>query len=69
MCNHFRGDISPLPFTCHCVLNKTNSPLMCFCQYLQSRLQHELKKVPKLQKFWNLIKKKFDKMDADAAEQ
>uniref|UniRef100_A0A673CNS9 RNA helicase aquarius n=1 Tax=Sphaeramia orbicularis TaxID=375764 RepID=A0A673CNS9_9TELE len=36
---------------------------------LPSRLQHELKKVPKLQKFWNLIKKKFDKMDADAAEQ
>ncbi|XP_019132715.2 RNA helicase aquarius isoform X1 [Larimichthys crocea] len=36
---------------------------------LPSRLQQELKKVPKLQKFWNLIKKKFDKMDADAAEQ
>uniref|UniRef100_A0A8D3DPT1 RNA helicase aquarius n=1 Tax=Scophthalmus maximus TaxID=52904 RepID=A0A8D3DPT1_SCOMX len=36
---------------------------------LPSRLQHELKKVPKLQKFWNLIKKKFDNMDADAAEQ
>uniref|UniRef100_A0A665WPG2 Uncharacterized protein n=1 Tax=Echeneis naucrates TaxID=173247 RepID=A0A665WPG2_ECHNA len=36
---------------------------------LPSRLQHELKKVPKLQKFWNLIKKKYDKMDADAAEQ
>uniref|UniRef100_A0A4W6EM52 RNA helicase aquarius n=1 Tax=Lates calcarifer TaxID=8187 RepID=A0A4W6EM52_LATCA len=36
---------------------------------IPSRLQHELKKVPKLQKFWNLIKKKFDKMDADAAEQ
>lgn len=35
----------------------------------QSRLQLELKKVPKLQKFWNLIKKKLDKMDADAAEQ
>lgn len=35
---------------------------------MQSRLQHELKKVPKMQKFWNLIKKKFDKMDADAAE-
>uniref|UniRef100_A0A665WP71 RNA helicase aquarius n=1 Tax=Echeneis naucrates TaxID=173247 RepID=A0A665WP71_ECHNA len=35
---------------------------------LPSRLQHELKKVPKLQKFWNLIKKKYDKMDADAAE-
>lgn len=38
--------------------------LSCF----QSRLQQELKKVPKLQKFWNLIKKKYDKMDADAAE-
>lgn len=36
---------------------------------LPSRLQHELGKVPKLQKFWNLIKKKFDQMDADAAEQ
>uniref|UniRef100_A0AAX7TCD2 Aquarius intron-binding spliceosomal factor n=1 Tax=Astatotilapia calliptera TaxID=8154 RepID=A0AAX7TCD2_ASTCA len=36
---------------------------------LPSRLQHELKKVPKLQKFWNLIKKKSDKMDADTAEQ
>lgn len=40
-----------------------------FLSWLQSRLQHELKKVPKLQKFWNLIKKKFDKMDAEAAEQ
>lgn len=36
---------------------------------LPARLQHELKKVPKLQKFWNLIKKKFDKLDADAAQQ
>lgn len=36
---------------------------------LPSRLQHELKKVPKLQKFWNLIKKKFDKLDPEAAEQ
>uniref|UniRef100_A0A8C9Z3V0 RNA helicase aquarius n=1 Tax=Sander lucioperca TaxID=283035 RepID=A0A8C9Z3V0_SANLU len=36
---------------------------------LPSRLQQELKKVPKLQKFWNLIKKKCDKMDADPAEQ
>uniref|UniRef100_A0A8C5CNP2 Intron-binding protein aquarius n=1 Tax=Gadus morhua TaxID=8049 RepID=A0A8C5CNP2_GADMO len=36
---------------------------------IPSRLQHELKKVPKLQKFWNLIKRKYDKMDADAAEQ
>uniref|UniRef100_A0A8C5CE19 Aquarius intron-binding spliceosomal factor n=1 Tax=Gadus morhua TaxID=8049 RepID=A0A8C5CE19_GADMO len=33
---------------------------------IPSRLQHELKKVPKLQKFWNLIKRKYDKMDADA---
>ncbi|MEQ2170628.1 hypothetical protein GOODEAATRI_002309, partial [Goodea atripinnis] len=36
---------------------------------LPSRLQQELKKVPKLQKFWNLIKKKFDKMDAEAVKQ
>ncbi|XP_007576287.1 RNA helicase aquarius [Poecilia formosa] len=36
---------------------------------LPSRLLQELKKVPKLQKFWNLIKKKFDKMDAEAVEQ
>ncbi|XP_062863448.1 RNA helicase aquarius isoform X2 [Trichomycterus rosablanca] len=36
---------------------------------LPSRLQHELKKVPKLQKFWNLIKKNFEKMDLLAAEQ
>uniref|UniRef100_A0AAQ4S0I3 RNA helicase aquarius n=1 Tax=Gasterosteus aculeatus aculeatus TaxID=481459 RepID=A0AAQ4S0I3_GASAC len=36
---------------------------------LPSRLQQELKKVPKLQKFWNLIKKKCEKMDTDAAEQ
>eukprot|EP00066_Takifugu_rubripes_P001547 XP_003962796.1 PREDICTED: intron-binding protein aquarius [Takifugu rubripes] len=35
---------------------------------LPSRLQQELKKVPKLQKFWNLIKKKYDKMDAEIAE-
>lgn len=40
-----------------------------FLSCLQSRLQQELKKVPKLQKFWNLIKKKCDKMDADPAEQ
>lgn len=39
-----------------------------FLCYLQSRLQQELKKVPKLQKFWNLIKKKYDKMDAEGAE-
>lgn len=39
-----------------------------FLWYLQTRLQQELKKVPKLQKFWNLIKKKYDKMDAEAAE-
>ncbi|XP_055013721.1 LOW QUALITY PROTEIN: RNA helicase aquarius [Boleophthalmus pectinirostris] len=36
---------------------------------LPARLQLELKKVPKLQKFWNLIKKKMEKMDPDAAEQ
>ncbi|KAL0969673.1 hypothetical protein UPYG_G00230650 [Umbra pygmaea] len=36
---------------------------------LPSRLQHELKKVPKLQKFWNLIKKNFDKLDGKALEQ
>lgn len=36
---------------------------------LQSRLQHELKKVPKLQKFWNLIKKNYDKMELKDAEQ
>ncbi|XP_072313298.1 RNA helicase aquarius isoform X2 [Eucyclogobius newberryi] len=36
---------------------------------LPARLQHELKKVPKLQKFWNLNMKKQAKMDADAAEQ
>ncbi|XP_017331417.1 RNA helicase aquarius isoform X3 [Ictalurus punctatus] len=36
---------------------------------LPSRLQHELKKVPKLQKFWNLIKKNYDKMDKKDAEQ
>ncbi|CAG10389.1 unnamed protein product [Tetraodon nigroviridis] len=35
---------------------------------LPTRLQQELKKVPKLQKFWNLIKKKYDKLDAEAAE-
>ncbi|XP_029585739.1 RNA helicase aquarius isoform X2 [Salmo trutta] len=36
---------------------------------LPSRLQHELKKVPKLQKFWNLIKKNFDKLEGKASEQ
>ncbi|XP_076834067.1 LOW QUALITY PROTEIN: RNA helicase aquarius [Brachyhypopomus gauderio] len=36
---------------------------------LPSRLQHELKKVPKLQKFWNLIKKNYEKMDPKASEQ
>lgn len=39
-----------------------------FLWYLQTRLQQELKKVPKLQKFWNLIKKKYEKLDAEAAE-
>lgn len=36
---------------------------------LPARLQQELKKVPKLQKFWNLFKKNLDKQDADAAQQ
>ncbi|XP_036448843.1 RNA helicase aquarius isoform X1 [Colossoma macropomum] len=36
---------------------------------LPSRLQQELKKVPKLQKFWNLIKKNYEKMDPKDAEQ
>uniref|UniRef100_A0A8B9KQT0 RNA helicase aquarius n=1 Tax=Astyanax mexicanus TaxID=7994 RepID=A0A8B9KQT0_ASTMX len=36
---------------------------------LPSRLQHELKKVPKLQKFWNLIKKNYEKMEPKSAEQ
>uniref|UniRef100_A0A8B9KSI8 RNA helicase aquarius n=1 Tax=Astyanax mexicanus TaxID=7994 RepID=A0A8B9KSI8_ASTMX len=35
---------------------------------LPSRLQHELKKVPKLQKFWNLIKKNYEKMEPKSAE-
>uniref|UniRef100_A0A8C1YQ74 RNA helicase aquarius n=1 Tax=Cyprinus carpio TaxID=7962 RepID=A0A8C1YQ74_CYPCA len=30
---------------------------------LPTRLQQELKKVPKLQKFWNLIKKNYEKME------
>ncbi|XP_078089396.1 RNA helicase aquarius isoform X3 [Mustelus asterias] len=36
---------------------------------LVSRLEHELKKTPKLRKFWNLIKKKEEKMDEKSAEQ
>uniref|UniRef100_A0AAR2JCJ2 RNA helicase aquarius n=1 Tax=Pygocentrus nattereri TaxID=42514 RepID=A0AAR2JCJ2_PYGNA len=36
---------------------------------LPSRLQQELKKVPKLQKFWNLIKKNYEKMNPKDAEQ
>lgn len=36
---------------------------------LQTRLQQELKKVPKLQKFWNLIKKNYEKMDPKEKEQ
>ncbi|KAK6304572.1 hypothetical protein J4Q44_G00251580 [Coregonus suidteri] len=36
---------------------------------LPSRLQHELKKVPKRQKFWNLIQRNFDKLDGKASEQ
>ncbi|MBN3298778.1 AQR helicase, partial [Amia calva] len=36
---------------------------------LPARLDHELKKTTKLQKFWNLIKKNYDKMDLKAKEQ
>uniref|UniRef100_A0A8C1CTE1 Uncharacterized protein n=1 Tax=Cyprinus carpio carpio TaxID=630221 RepID=A0A8C1CTE1_CYPCA len=36
---------------------------------LQMRLQQELKKVPKLQKFWNLIKKNYEKMEPQDMEQ
>ncbi len=36
---------------------------------IQTRLQHEVKKVPKLQKFWNLIKKNYEKMDPQDMEQ
>ncbi|RXN26155.1 intron-binding aquarius isoform X2 [Labeo rohita] len=36
---------------------------------LPMRLQQELKKVPKLQKFWNLIKKNYEKMDSQEMEQ
>ncbi|XP_067847483.1 RNA helicase aquarius [Heptranchias perlo] len=36
---------------------------------LSSRLEHELKKTPKLKKFWNLIKKKEEKMDEKSTEQ
>ncbi|MBN3326288.1 AQR helicase, partial [Atractosteus spatula] len=36
---------------------------------LPSRLEHEMKKAPKLQKFWNLIKKSYDKMDEKSKEQ
>ncbi|KPP67951.1 Intron-binding protein aquarius-like [Scleropages formosus] len=36
---------------------------------LPARLQHELKKVPKLQKFWNLIKKNYEKMDKKDSDQ
>ncbi|XP_015206361.1 RNA helicase aquarius [Lepisosteus oculatus] len=36
---------------------------------LPSRLEHEMKKAPKLQKFWNLIKKSYDKMDEKPKEQ
>lgn len=35
----------------------------------QSRLQQEMKKVPKLKKFWNLIKKNYEKLEPKAAEQ
>ncbi|XP_039598060.1 RNA helicase aquarius isoform X2 [Polypterus senegalus] len=36
---------------------------------LPARLEHELKKVPKLRKFWNLIMKNYAKLDEKAAEQ
>uniref|UniRef100_A0A671S8R6 RNA helicase aquarius n=1 Tax=Sinocyclocheilus anshuiensis TaxID=1608454 RepID=A0A671S8R6_9TELE len=36
---------------------------------LPTRLQQELKKVPKLQKFWNLIKKNYEKMEPQDTEQ
>lgn len=36
---------------------------------IQTRLQQELKKVPKLQKFWNLIKKNYEKMEPQDMEQ
>ena len=35
----------------------------------QARLELELKKTPKLRKFWNLIKKNDEKMDPEAREQ
>ncbi|KAG7466190.1 hypothetical protein MATL_G00162160 [Megalops atlanticus] len=44
------------------------SPHMWIC-LLPSRLQQELKKVPKLQKVWKTIKKNFDKLDEKAAAQ
>ncbi|XP_016424989.1 intron-binding protein aquarius-like [Sinocyclocheilus rhinocerous] len=37
--------------------------------FIQTRLQQELKKVPKLQKFWNLIKKNYEKMEPQDTEQ
>ncbi|KAJ8289040.1 hypothetical protein COCON_G00016990 [Conger conger] len=44
------------------------SPRMWIC-LIPSRLQQELKKVPKLQKVWKSIKKNYDKMDEKAAAQ
>ncbi|XP_035237353.1 RNA helicase aquarius isoform X1 [Anguilla anguilla] len=44
------------------------SPRMWTC-LLPSRLQLELKKVPKLQKVWKSVKKNYDKMDEKAAAQ
>lgn len=35
----------------------------------QKRLEQELKKTPKLRKFWNLIKKNDEKMDEEARMQ
>lgn len=37
--------------------------------FFQARLELELKKTPKLRKFWNLIKKNDEKMDPKAREQ
>ncbi|KAI1895297.1 hypothetical protein AGOR_G00104840 [Albula goreensis] len=47
---------------------KLFSPRMWMC-LLPSRLQQELKKVPKLQKVWKSIKKNYDKMEGKDAEQ
>lgn len=64
----FSGKWKPILFA---MIQNLKQCLCCtylFLWYLQARLQQELKKVPKLQKFWNLIKKKYDKLDAEATE-